>query len=104
MWFLSWKNTTFSNFRRTDVPKAPLRGFKSTPFACLRAFFAPWVSAREWRWLRRLVKIVLLSFPIPSLVVGLPTIELTRIQYDFIIFNRILAAAEEKHGSVPKFH
>ena len=30
--FLSWKNTTFFNFRRTDFPKAPLRGFKSTPF------------------------------------------------------------------------
>ena len=91
--FLFSKNTTFFNFRRTDFPKAPLRGFKSTPFTCLRPFSAPWVSAREWRWLRRLVKIVFLSFPIPSLVVGLPTIDLTRIQFDFIIFNRILAPA-----------
>ena len=39
----------FFNFRRTDFPKAPLRGFKNTPFTCLRPFSAPWVSAREWR-------------------------------------------------------
>ena len=74
----------FLYFRRTDVPKAPLRGFKSTPFACLRLFSAPWISAREWRWLRRLVKIVLLSFPIPISVIGFPTIDLPE-------FNLILS-------------
>ena len=36
--------------------------------------------------------------------VGLPTIELTRIQFDLIIFNRFLAPAQGKHGSGPKFH
>ena len=102
--FLSWKNNIFFNFRRTDFPKAPLRGFKSTPFTCLRPFSAPWVSAREWRWLRRLVKTVLLSFPIPSLVVGFPTIDLTRIQFDFMNFNRILASVQGKHVSLPKIH
>ena len=56
---LSPKNTTFFNFRGTVFSKAPLRGFKSTPFTCLRPFSATWASAREWRWLRRLVKIVL---------------------------------------------
>ena len=45
--FLSLKNTTFFNFRRTDFSKAPLRGFKSTPFTCLRPFFAPWASTRQ---------------------------------------------------------
>ena len=85
-----------------DFPKAPLRGFKSTPLTCLRPFSAPWVSAREWRWLRRVVTTVLLSSPIPNLVVVLPTIDLTRIQFDFIIFNRILAPIQGKHGSVPK--
>ncbi len=73
--FLSLKNIIFFNFRRTDFPKAPLCGFKSTPFICLSAFFAPWASARQWSRMRRLGKIVLLSFPIPSLVVGLPTID-----------------------------
>ena len=45
--FLSPKNNTFSNFRRTDFSKAPLRGFISTPFTCLRPFFAPWASTRQ---------------------------------------------------------
>ena len=68
--FLSPKNTTFFNFRRTDFPKAPLCGFKSTPFTRLSAFFAPWASARQLSRMRRLGKIVLLSFPIPSLAFG----------------------------------
>ena len=102
--FLSLKNTTFFNFRRTDFSKAPLRGFKSTPFTCLRPFSVPCVSAREWRWLCRLVKTVCLRLTIPSLIIGLPTIELTRIQFDFINFNRILAPAQGKHCSGPIFH
>ena len=76
--FLSTKNTTFFNFRRTDFPKAPLCGFKNTPFTCLSAFFAPWASARQLSRMRRLGKIVLLSFPISSLVIGLATIDFIR--------------------------
>ena len=72
------KNITFYNFRRTDFQKAPLCAFKSTPFTCLSAFFAHWASAREWSRMRRLGKIVPLSFPIPSLVAGLPTIDFIR--------------------------
>ena len=56
--FLSPKNITFCNFRRTDFPKAPLRGFKSTPFTRLSAFFAPRASARQLSRMRRVVKIV----------------------------------------------
>ena len=73
--FLSPKNTTFFNFRRTDFPKAPLRGFKSTPFTRLSAFFAPWASARQLSRMRRVGKIVLRSFQISRLVIGLPTID-----------------------------
>ena len=76
--FLSPKNTTFCNFRRTDFPTPPLRCFKSTPFTCLIPFSAPWASAGEWSRMRRLGKIVPLSFPIPSLVAGLPTIDFIR--------------------------
>ena len=102
--FLSLKNTTFFNFRRTDFSKAPLRGFKSTPFTCLRPFFAPWASTRQLSRMRRVGNIVLRSFPISSLVIGPPTIELIRIQFDFINFYRILAPAQGKHCSGPKFH
>ena len=94
----------FFNFRRTDFPKAPLRGFKSTPFTCLRPFSAPWVSAREWRRLRRLVKTVLLRLPIPGLAIGAPTIEFIRFQFDFIIFNRILTPVQGKHSSGRKIN
>ena len=73
--FLSPKNTTFFNFRRTDFPKAPLRGFKSTPFTRLSAFFAPWASARQLSRMRRVGTIVLRSFQILRLVIGLPTID-----------------------------
>ena len=82
--FLSLKNTTFFNFRRTDFSKAPLRGFKSTPFTCLRPFFAPWASTRQLSRMRRVGNIVLRSFPISFLVIGPPTIEFIRIQFDFI--------------------
>ena len=68
----------FFNFRRTDFPKAPLCGFKSTPFTCLSAFFAPWASARQWSRMRRLGKIALLNFPIPNVVVGIPIIDSIR--------------------------
>ena len=76
---LHMKNTTFFNSCRTYFQKAPLRGFKSIPFTCLSAFFAPWASARQWSRMRPLGKTALLSFPILSSVVGLPTI-------DFILF------------------
>ena len=52
----------------------------------------------------RLVKTVLLSLPIPILAIGAPTIEFIRFQFDFINFNRILAPAQGKHCSGPKFH
>ena len=73
--FLSWKNTTFSNFRRTDFPKAPLRGFKRTPFTRLSAFFAHWANARQLSRMRRIGKIVLRNFQISRLVIGLSTID-----------------------------
>ena len=73
--FLSLKNTTFFNFRRTDFSKAPLRGFKSTPFTRLSAFFVPWASARQLNRMRRVGKIVFRSFQISRLVVGFPTID-----------------------------
>ena len=60
--FLSPKNTIFFNLRRTDFPKAPLRGFKSTPFTYLSPFSAPWASARQLSRMRRVGKIVLRRF------------------------------------------
>ena len=77
--FLSLKNTTFFNFRRTDFSKAPLRGFKSTPFTCLRPFFAPWASTRQLSRMRWVGQIVFRSFLISSLLIGPLTIEFIRI-------------------------
>ena len=101
--FLSLKNTTFFNFRRTDFSKAPLRGFKSTPFTCLRPFFAPWASTRQLSRMRWVGQIVFRSFPISSLLSGPLTIEFIRIQFDFINIFGILAPAQGKHCSGPIF-